>query len=68
MFWAAYSKNVPESVRSDYYLMKEALLDSLGLTVDHFRTEFLVIEPKVWRDMAEIFLLNKSSVRMPVNA
>ena len=30
---ASYSKNVPGSVKSDYYLMKEALLDSLGLTV-----------------------------------
>ena len=43
---SAYSKNVPEQARLNYYDMKEALLSSLGPTVEQCRNEFWVLQRK----------------------
>ena len=52
---SAYSKNVPEQARLNYYDIKEALLSSLGLTVEQCRNEFWVLQRKygeTWQDTA----------------
>ena len=52
---SAYSKNVPEQARLNYYDMKEALLSSLGLTVEQCHNEFWVLQRKYgesWQDTA----------------